>query len=231
MGAALSAWISIVARLKGSPLIRCSVGAPGSVPSRATSERPGPVPDGGVPVYPLTPRGRGPDRGVSACYARPRLRAAALPGMTNVDFWRAKIERVPLRVCSVDLVISNGLLNLCPEKPRVLGEVYRFLEPGGRFQMADILLEPQSRRRRRRARGPCPTESPEPCGSRSLPEMLARAGFAEARVHRWTGYRTPTCTQWRWRPRPGQVPGRPFKSAVERHQGLECPRRRANRVE
>ena len=38
-------------------------------------------------------------------------------------------------------MISNDVLNLCPDKPRVLGEVYRFLEPGGRFQMADILLE------------------------------------------------------------------------------------------
>jgi arsenite methyltransferase len=63
--------------------------------------------------------------------------------MTNVDSWRAEIERVPLRDGSVDLVISNGVLNPYPGKPRVLGEVYRFLEPGGRFQMADILREPR----------------------------------------------------------------------------------------
>ena len=58
--------------------------------------------------------------------------------------------------------------------------------------------------------------------------MLARAGFAEARVHPWTGYRTWLCTQGRWCPRPDRVPGRPFKSAVEVHQGLECPRRLPN---
>jgi arsenite methyltransferase len=62
--------------------------------------------------------------------------------MTNIDSWRAEIERAPLRDGSVDLVISNDILELCPDKPRVLGEVYRFLEPGGWFQMAGILLEP-----------------------------------------------------------------------------------------
>jgi SAM-dependent methyltransferase len=73
--------------------------------------------------------------------ARARHNAARL-GMTNVDFWLAEIERVSLSDCSVDLVISNGVLNLCPDKPEVLGEVYRVLKPGGRLQVADILLEP-----------------------------------------------------------------------------------------
>jgi arsenite methyltransferase len=76
-----------------------------------------------------------------AMIARAR-RNAALLEMTNVAFWLAEIERVPLCDGSVDLVISNGVLNLCPDKPRVLGEVYRLLKPGGRLQMADILLEP-----------------------------------------------------------------------------------------
>ncbi len=60
--------------------------------------------------------------------------------MTNVDFSRAEIDWVPLRDGSVDLVISSDVLSLCPDKLEVLGEVYRFLEPGGRFRMADILL-------------------------------------------------------------------------------------------
>ena len=45
-------------------------------------------------------------------------------------------------------MISNGVLNLCPDKPRVLGEIFRVLKSGGRLQMADILLE-----HRRHARG------------------------------------------------------------------------------
>ena len=47
----------------------------------------------------------------------------------------------PLPDGSVDVVISNGVFNLCLDKPRVLAEVFRALKPGGRLQMADILLD------------------------------------------------------------------------------------------
>ncbi len=67
---------------------------------------------------------------------------ASLLGVTNVEFIQGEIESLPLPDASAHLVISNGVFNLCPDKPQVLGEVFWVLKPGGRLQMADILLEP-----------------------------------------------------------------------------------------
>jgi SAM-dependent methyltransferase len=68
-------------------------------------------------------------------------RNARLLGLNNVELVIAGIEKVPLPDASVDVVISNGVFNLCPDKPGVLAEAFRVLRAGGRLQMADILLE------------------------------------------------------------------------------------------
>ena len=73
--------------------------------------------------------------------AKARTNAETL-GLANVEFFLEEIEDLSIPDASVDLVISNGVFNLCPDKPRVLSEVFQVLKPGGRLQMADILLEP-----------------------------------------------------------------------------------------
>ena len=74
--------------------------------------------------------------------AKARRNVEAL-GLANIELILCEIEALPLADSSVDLVISNGVFNLCPNKPRVLSKVFRVLKPGrARLQMADILLEP-----------------------------------------------------------------------------------------
>jgi len=58
-----------------------------------------------------------------------------------VKFIQGSIEDLRLDNESVDVAISNGVFNLCPDKPKFLREVFRVLRRGGRLQMADILLE------------------------------------------------------------------------------------------
>jgi ubiquinone/menaquinone biosynthesis C-methylase UbiE len=68
-------------------------------------------------------------------------------GLANIEFREGLAESLPAATESVDVVISNGVLNLCPDKMAVMAEVHRVLKPGGRIQIGDIVVHkevPQS---------------------------------------------------------------------------------------
>jgi arsenite methyltransferase len=66
--------------------------------------------------------------------------SAAEMGLTNVELHETLIEQLPLEDASVDVVISNGVLDLVPDKDAVMDEIDRVLRPGGRLQLADVVI-------------------------------------------------------------------------------------------
>ena len=67
--------------------------------------------------------------------------AAAEMGLSHVEFREGYAESLPVVDGWADVVISNGVVNLCPDKSAVFAEIYRVLRPGGRIQIGDILVQ------------------------------------------------------------------------------------------
>ena len=66
--------------------------------------------------------------------------SAAAMGLANVELHESLIESVPVEDASVDVVISNGVIDLVPDKDAVFAEIDRVLRPGGRLQIADVVI-------------------------------------------------------------------------------------------
>jgi SAM-dependent methyltransferase len=94
----------------------------------------------------------GPAGRVLAIDMTPEMRARAMAGASEMGYAHVSVlegyaEELPVASATADVVISNGVVNLCPDKQAIFREMYRVLKPGGRIQVGDILVHrevPQS---------------------------------------------------------------------------------------
>ena len=109
-------------------------------------------------------------------------RNAAKAGAANVEFRKGQIEDLPLPDASVDVVISNCVINLSVDKPAVLAEMFRVLVPGGRIGISDVVAEDHMSPADRAAAGSYVGCIAGALSRREYVDGLTAAGFADASV-------------------------------------------------
>ena len=107
---------------------------------------------------------------------------AARAGAANVEFRKGEIENLPLPAASVDVVISNCVINLSTDKPAVLDEIFRVLVPGGRIGITDVVAEDHLMAADRAAAGSYVGCIAGALSRAEYVDGLAAAGFADASV-------------------------------------------------
>ncbi|MEZ4411615.1 MAG: arsenite methyltransferase [Gemmatimonadales bacterium] len=125
--------------------------------------------------------------------ARRNQRAA---GVTNVEFLKGDIEHIPLPDASVDVIISNCVINLAADKRKVFGEAFRVLKPGGRFAVSDVVVRgdvPQEVRRSMELWVGCVAGALE---EREFEAWLRAAGFEDTTVEPTRVYKLADARQF-----------------------------------
>jgi SAM-dependent methyltransferase len=116
--------------------------------------------------------------------ARARKTTMETTGVNNVEFRLGEIENLPVADGSVDVVISNCVLSLCPDKDRAFQEAFRVLRPGGRLALCDVLLDRTMPQPLLEALGRQGASLEGAVDERGYVRALEDAGFVDVRVER-----------------------------------------------
>src|SRR2546430_14728619 len=124
------------------------------------------------------------------------FRSQRRAGVANVEFLEGQIEHIPLPDASVDVIISNCVINLWADKAGVLREAFRVLRPGGRFAVSDVVVRGEIPAQVRRS-----LELWVGCVAGALHEdeytrLLEAAGFSGVTVEPWRVYRANDARQF-----------------------------------